>query len=367
MTSQNFVTVLIGMINLNWIKEMNNFNQTENLTHMREYADIFICPACAGELRIIGDDDIECLGCHNRYQVEDGIPLLFWPNKWDPAKEDVTDKIKSFYEKTPFPNYDYENFENVEDLIRKAEAGIFARLLDEQIPFNIKILEVGCGTGQLSNFLGISHRYVFGTDISLSALKLGQHFKAKNDLKRVGFYQMNLFRPIFKNESFHLVVCNGVLHHTSNPLLGFQSISKLVKKDGYVIVGLYNRYGRFVTDVRRFIFNIFGDRFKFLDPRLRKEDVNEVRKSAWFMDQYKNPHESGHTIGEVLKWFDSTGFEFINSIPKAKAFAGFTERQKLFEPNPPGNWFDHFLVQLQLLFKKSREGGFFLMIGRKKF
>ncbi|MFH1423772.1 MAG: methyltransferase domain-containing protein [Candidatus Nealsonbacteria bacterium] len=343
---------------------MSSLNQAKNLTHLIDHADIFICPACGGELRVIGND-IECLGCHNRYYIEDGIPLLFWPNERDPAREDVTDKIKSFYEKTPFPNY--EDFEDTGSLVQKAQTSIFARLLNEQIPFNIKVLEVGCGTGQLSNFLGTSQRYVFGTDMCLGALKLGQDFKAKNDLKRVGFYQMNLFKPIFKNESFHLVICNGVLHHTNNPLLGFQSIAKLVKKDGYIILGLYNRYGRFITDIRRFIFNVLGNRFKFLDPRLRKKNIGEVRKATWFMDQYKNPHESKHALGEILNWFDENGFEFINSIPKAKAFAGIPERQKLFKPNSPGNWFDHFLVQLRLMFAGSREGGFFLMIGKKKF
>ena len=38
-------------------------------------------------------------------------------------------------------------------LIDKANKSIFAKFLDEQIKFGSKILEVGCGTGQLSNFL----------------------------------------------------------------------------------------------------------------------------------------------------------------------------------------------------------------------
>ena len=350
---------------MNWIKNVSGLNQAENLTHMIDHADIFICPACGGEgeLKII-DDNIECPGCRNRYRVEDGIPLLFWPNEWNPTREDVTDKIKSFYEKTPFPNY--EDFEDVGSLIQKAKTGIFARSLNEQIPFNIRVLEVGCGTGQLSNFLGIFHRYVFGTDICLNALKLGQNFKIKNGLERVGFYQMNLFRPIFRRESFHLVICNGVLHHTSDPYLGFESLAKLVKKDGYIIIGLYNRYGRFIADVRHFMFNVFGDRFKFLDPRLRNKGINDIRKSTWFMDQYKNPHESKHSVGEVLKWFDQTGFEFINSIPKTKVFTDLSEQEKLFRPNPRGNRLDHFLIQFRLMLTGGREGGFFLMIGRKQ-
>lgn len=333
------------------------------LRHMIDHLDIFICPACGGDLEI-ADNGIKCLGCHNSYKVEDGIPLLFCPNEWDSSKKDVTNRVKSFYEKTPFPNY--EELENIGDLIEKAQSGVFARLLNEQIPFGIRILEVGCGTGQLSNFLGIANRIVFGTDICLNSLKLARNFRSKNGLERVGFYQMNLFKPIFKEESFSLVICNGVLHHTSDPFAGLRSISKLLKKGGYILVGLYNSYGRITTDIRRIIFKIFNDHFKYLDPRLRGKDIGELKKFTWFMDQYKNPHESKHTIGEVLGWFDQTGCDFVNSIPKLKVFEAFSENERLFKTDPRGNWLSHFLVQTHLLFTGSREGGFFLMIGRRR-
>lgn len=340
----------------------NILNQKTELTQMIEHADIFMCPACQGEIRITGDD-ILCLKCFRHYRVEDGIPLFFLPNEWE-GKNDVTDAMKSFYEKMPFPNY--ENADDPGSFIRKAEKGIFARLLNEQIPFNIRILEAGCGTGQLANFLGIAHRYVFGTDMCLNALKLGQNFKTRNGLKRVGFYQMNLFRPIFKEKSFHLVICNGVLHHTSDSYLGFESLAKLVKKNGYIMIGLYNKYGRFLTDIRRLIFRIFRNHFRFLDPRLKAKDIGDVRKATWFFDQYKNPHETKHSVGEVLKWFDKNGFEFVNSIPKAEIFKDFLEQEELFEPNRRGNRLDHFLIQFRLMFTGRREGGFFLMIGKKK-
>lgn len=330
---------------------------------MIDNLDIFVCPACEGALKITGNG-IRCLECHNYYKVEDDIPLLFWPNEWDSSKKDVTNVVKSFYEKTPFPNY--EEFENVGDLIQKAQKGIFARLLNDQIPFNIRVLEVGCGTGQLSSFLGVAHRIVFGVDMCLNSLKLGQEFSKKNSLERVGFYQMNLFRPIFREESFPLVICNGVLHHTSDPFAGFQSIAKLVKKGGFILIGLYHKYGRFITDIRRIIFNISGDHFKFLDPRLIAQDIGETRKLTWFADQYKNPHESKHTIGQVLNWFDETGFDFVYGIPNPKAFKGFKLHDSIFKPHSRGNRLDHFIVQSHMLFTGSKEGGFFIMIGRKK-
>lgn len=333
------------------------------LKHMIDNQDIFMCPACGGDL-CVENGEIRCSKCNNVYRVEGGVPLLFWSHEWDGSKKDVTEKMKSFYEKTPFPNY--EDFENIGDLVQKARSGVFANLLNEQVPFNIRVLEVGCGTGQLSNFLGIAHRFVFGADMCLNSLKLAADFKRKNNLERVGFYQMNLFKPIFKEESFPLVICNGVLHHTGDPFRGFQSISRLVKKGGYIIIGLYNKYGRLSTDLRRLLFGLSGDRFKFMDSRLTREDVGGTRKHTWFLDQYKNPHESKHTIDEVLRWFEKENFNFINGIPKVKASQTFSENENLFKPSPRGSLFDHLLVQSRLVFTGIREGGFFVMIGKKK-
>jgi SAM-dependent methyltransferase len=329
---------------------------------MRAHLEIFACPSCRGDLEIAGDI-IKCIKCRNSFNVEDDIPLLFWPHEEKDLKKNITETVKAFYEKTPFP--DYEEFDSIGSLVQKAQMAFFPRMLNEQVPFNIRVLEVGCGTGQLSNFLGSAHRNVFAADICLNSLKLGQKFKQKNDLDRVGFYQMNMFMPIFKEESFPLVICNGVLHHTSDSFAGFKSISKLVKKGGYILIGLYNKYGRLITDVRRVIFNITGDRFKFLDPRLRGQDRGEAKKTAWFADQYKHPREAKHTMGELLNWFDETGFEFVYGVPNPKAFSTMTSNDLIFKKHSHGNWLDHFLTQTNLFLKGSKEGGFYTMIGRK--
>lgn len=329
-----------------------------------EYHNIFVCPGCGQGLRADGRG-FQCSGCGREYLCENGILLLFYPNEWDPAKEDVTEAIKSFYEETPFPNYD--DTDSVWRLKEKAEKGVFARLLDEQVSAEAKVLDVGCGTGQLSNFLAIeAGRTVFGADICLNSLKLGQAFKERNHLDNVTFLQMNLFKPVFKSETFDIIVSNGVLHHTSDPFLGFQTLSRLVKKGGYIVIGLYNKYGRLTTDFRRFIFKTFRNRFQFLDPRLKDGGLSDVRKKTWFRDQYRNPHESKHTIGEVLCWFDCCGFQFMNAIPKAVAFESFSPEERLFAKNPSGSKVDHFIVQTGMFFSGGREGGFFTMIGQKE-
>ncbi len=328
-----------------------------------KHLEIFACPACGGALRSSGDT-LVCAAQQHEFPCRNGIPLLFWGNEWDRSKHDVTQAIRTFYEANPFPNY--EQMDSAWSLREKAQHSVFARWLDEQLPHGARILEAGCGTGQLSNFLATRWgRTVFGTDLSVSSLTLGQRFKERNQIDDVAFLQMNLFRPAFKAETFDLVISNGVLHHTSDPFRGFQSIGQLVRPGGHIIIGLYNTLGRLPTHLRRVIFRLSGNRLTFLDPRLREKTVGKLRRQIWFMDQYKNPHESTHTIGEVLTWFDRTGFEFTNGIPKPKAFESLATDEQLFTPGSRGSWLDHALMQLGLLLTGGKEGGFFIMIGRK--
>lgn len=326
--------------------------------------DMFCCPKCRASLRI-EDEKLLCQGCGAAYPTDRGIPLLFHPHDKKDAARDVTDVVKAFYEENPFPNYD--EFDSKESLAEKANRGVFARLLDEQIPGGARVIECGCGTGQLSNFLGLRwNRTVFGTDLCLNSLRLANGFRDRHQIKNAGFLQMNLFRPAFKDNTFDVVVSNGVLHHTSDPLGGFQSISRLVKPGKYIIVGLYNTIGRLGTDFLRFLFHASGDRLRFLDAHVRNKNYTEARKRAWFMDQYKHPHESKHSYEEVLRtWFDANGFEFLSGIPKPDLGA-FTPQEQLFEAHDPGTKATRWMTEMGLAMKLGDAGGLFIMIGRKK-
>src|SRR5262249_20099817 len=148
------------------------------------------------------------------YPVEEGIPRLFVPAAdAGVAGRDVTDLVKASCEKTPFPNYD--DLDNPRALIEKARAGLFARLLHERIPYGARVVEVGCGPGQLTNFLATARRSVLGVDVCLNSLRLAQQFKTAHGLERAAFAQMNLFRPALKDGFFDFVIANSVLHHTS--------------------------------------------------------------------------------------------------------------------------------------------------------
>ena len=216
-----------------------------------------------------------CSACKSQYPVENGIPLLFQPHA---GKNNVTDTVKSFYEENPFPNYD--DLDSRQSLLDKARRGLFAKLLDEQLPDGAAVAEIGCGTGQLTTFLGMHwNRRVIGTDLCFNSLRLAKGFRDRFEIANAAFLQMNLFRPALRPEAFDAVISNGVLHHTGDPIGGFQSIARLVKPGGLAIIGLYNTIGRLPTDFRRFVFRVTGDRLRTLDSHLRNPQYTRVNSA----------------------------------------------------------------------------------------
>lgn len=311
-----------------------------------------------------GDEALASADGARRYPVVDGIPCLFAPNEWPEGRADVTDLVKAFYEVTPFPNYD--DLDTRESLRAKAQRGVFARLLDEQLPRPALVLEAGCGTGQLTNYLGMNWgRTVIGADLCLNSLRLAKGFRDRLSIANAQFVQMNLFRPPFADGTFDLVVSNGVLHHTSDPRGGFEAIARKVKPGGHVIVGLYNDLGRLPTLWRRAMIERFGDRFASLDPRLRAGRLNSGRWAAWFMDQYRHPHESRHSIAEVSRWYDAAGFDVVFTIPPAGGET-FADDTALFETRARSPALAYRASELEMLLTGGRDGGLFMVIGRRR-
>jgi SAM-dependent methyltransferase len=308
----------------------------------------------AGELR----------DTNHRYPIRNGIPFLFAPRVAPGVPEnDVTDVVKGFYEDTPFPNYD--GLDTRDSLRTKARASIAAQLFDDQIAGTAKILEVGCGTGQMTNFLAMKPgRTVVGSDICLNSLGLAVGFRDRFAINNAHFVQMNLFDPFFRRHSFDVVISNGVLHHTADAAAAFRSVQELVKPGGYAIIGLYNWLGRLPTLWLRSLVHRFGDFAALLDSRMRRErDLG--RRRAWFMDQYKHPHETKHSIDEVMNWFDRAGFDFMSCIPTI-GDTEFTPDMKLFEPHAGGRYLDRLSTELEMLMSGGKDGGLYIMIGRKR-
>jgi len=278
----------------------------------------------------------------------------------------ITEIQSSFYSKIKFPSY--ENGEVFADILDKVRKSLWLKKLDEEIPFGAKILEAGCGTGQLSIALSRFNRSIHAIDISIGSLIEASSFVARNQIKNIHLYRMNILKMAFENEVFDIVISNGVIHHMKNAHVAYLELIKKVKKGGYIILGLYHKYSRLFHYFRRFLVNKFGLSKNVLDPRFKQ--INSLEKTySWFLDQYKNPYETSHTISEVIVWFKKTNIELINCLP-----FDFNMDQKILQKNSNEqiylyrkNKFFLFLKELGIVFDYQQiiDGGFFIVIGKK--
>lgn len=282
----------------------------------------------------------------------------------------VSLKVMEFYEKNPFPGFDIEKYDSKEDL--EKQASWYAKLLDWLIPYEKDVIDVGCGTGQLACFLSLKDRNILGVDFSEKSIEKALVLKEKLELDNVNFQWGNVLDLNIK-EKFDYVFCNGVLHHTPNPYLGFQNIVKITKDEGFIIIGLYNAYGRLMLKIRQNIAKISKTR-KFKEKHIKKQLVlsekDKEKTDTWIADQYEHPHESVHTIYEILSWFKNNNIKYINSAPPIEIFRGMSEKENLFKEckhNPLlHNRLTYLLVQLGWIFSLDGAGGYFVMIGQKQ-
>lgn len=309
--------------------------------------------------------EIEKLFTRHPLKIIDGIYSFVDHESQSPVHENlITKKINEFYEQNPFPNY--EEFDSLSSFNEKASRGIYAKMLDEQIPLNVKILECGCGTGQLSVFLSKGQRIVIGQDLSLSSLKLANNFKTKFGIFNLKLVHADIFDLPFPKNEFDFVISKGVLHHTYDAKKAFETISRLIKPGGFIIIGLYNKFGRIPSWFRKQLSKVIPGSVNKLDYVLKNFAKSDRKRNAWILDQYYNPHETWHSVDEVLGWFKEYGFDYINSIPKITLSETFTINEKLFQKQKAGYKTEHLITQLLWIFTISREGALFDIIGRKK-
>ena len=275
-----------------------------------------------------------------------------------------TNKVVEFYREAPFPNYKSDDDKST--ILEKGNKNYLTHEFKKFAGFKKKILEVGCGTGQFSIYLAIgTNNNVVGLDPTIYSLDLAANFAEKNEINNVEFINADIFDDVLKDEFFDFLWCSGVLHHTKDPYGAFKIMIKSLKKEGYVLIGLYNKIGRIRTLVRKYIYKIFGLKILSLfDPTLKNLKISEEEKKSWVRDQYLHPIESLHTLDEVIMWFDENDIEFINSIPSSDFEDEYSNN--LFKKKSKGSLYSRLFNQFIMIFNQlGSDGGLFVVIGKK--
>ena len=143
--------------------------------------------------------------------------------------DNTTSKVTNFYKVTPFPNY--KDGETKQSIVEKGNKNLFAQQFKKFIGHNKKVLEVGCGTGQLSIYFAIgTNNEIVALIPPRRSLNLALNFAKKNNINNIKFVNADIFDDVLSESYFDFIWCNGVLHHTKDPYLSFQILVKSLKK-----------------------------------------------------------------------------------------------------------------------------------------
>jgi ubiquinone/menaquinone biosynthesis C-methylase UbiE len=108
-------------------------------------------------------------------------------------------------------------------------------------------LDAGCGTGNLSRMLVKNGCTVYGLDASPSMIKQAQAFSNNDPLsKKMNFVLIGTVENLpFKNYAFDGVLCASVIEYLDNPEICLKEMSRVLKKDGLIIVSVANYFSLF--------------------------------------------------------------------------------------------------------------------------
>jgi SAM-dependent methyltransferase len=275
----------------------------------------------------------------------------------------TTETVRAFYTTAPFPGYPPRD--SLESLRARAGRSEFARLLDRAIPGDARIVEIGCGTGQMSLFLATADRVVVGADLTRASLELGAAAARRFGIEKVRFVETDLRRPGLREGAFDVVYSSGVLHHTPDPRASFTALARLARPGGVVVLGLYNAWARVPHRVRRMLGRLTGFRWLPFDPVLRDRAAEPARRQAWLRDQYMHPEEHRHTTHEVQGWFRAAGVDYLRTYPDSLLAAEPLGDDALFLPAEDDWGFENWVAQLAWMKTLAHEGGLWVTIGRK--
>jgi ubiquinone/menaquinone biosynthesis C-methylase UbiE len=188
------------------------------------------------------------------------------------------------------------------------------------------VIELGCGTGDYALWYA-SHGAgnVVGVDLSDGSLRRAREQAERHHIDNVRFVKQDVLALDFPDEQFDYSYSVGVLHHTGDPFTGFRELVRVTKPGGVVVVSLYNTYTRSWLRAKQSVCKWLGG--DDIDARARwgrrlfpltmwslNKRYHELNYEEISYDVFGFPHESLHTAGEVLNWFDRTGVSYIGSF-----------------------------------------------------
>ena len=162
------------------------------------------------------------------------------------------------------------------DYITTQIAAEFDRDLTQPLPFKgLRLLDIGCGGGILSDAMARAGATVTGIDLSSKALRVAQLHALEAQTPRVQYREVSAEALAQEQPaSFDVVTCMEMLEHVPDPASVVKACAELVKPGGWVFFSTINR------NAKAFMLAIVGAEYVLnMLPRGTHEYARLIRPS----------------------------------------------------------------------------------------
>lgn len=230
------------------------------------------------------EHDNYLIGSISKYKINNGIPNFV--NKIsDPHQEQVQKGFSFKWAKTTCiedDNYFNEKLKNfVFEFMGLTEDDL--HIFEDKI-----VLEVGIGSGSSARLWASKAKEFHGMDISEEVHRAKKALQTSVENPILSQADLN-FLP-YKDDSFDVIVSNGVLHHTPNTKVALQNIIKKLKPGGLCLFYIYKKK----SPIREFCDDYIRSKLSNLKPDLALKELESITDFA------KSLHEQSLTV-EIAK------------------------------------------------------------------
>lgn len=189
---------------------------------------------------------------------------------------------------------------------------------------SLKILDVGCGTGELSLLFAEMGHKVTGIDISRQMLKAAKT-KAEASGADITFWEGDAENPPYDTSSFDIVFSRHLLWTLPNPKTAVENWKRVLRKNGKVVIidGVWDS-GTLESRVRRSAGSLLTLVLERKDPRKGHAGYSNELKAQL-------PHAGGAPLEKVKEYLSSAGFENIQVFDLKEVRAAQKEDMPLGE------------------------------------
>ena len=215
--------------------------------------------------------------------------------------------IRQFYSELRFPGH--YSFDDIKFYEIEGIHNIYLKEIDKNLSDGIDVLDVGCGTGLVSNLFATRYNSKFTAVDFSDSIDYAKQFAKDNNINNVTWIKQD-FLQFKSNKKFDVIICCGVLHHIPQYNEALDLIKQLLKPGGKLLLALYNPWGKVL---KKFV------RIKY-------------HNSILYKDQENNPYELSFSYKDVLNLCSDLKFDYVEPSWNNK----FVDLQALFNSQNGG-------------------------------